>query len=144
MTEDQRLCIVRRFIEEGWNSGSGTPVGDIVADGYESYDSAFFVFHGDSRAPHRMRGAEAVTSHIAQYHEIYENLRFTIERMTVDGDTVTTVWAPTGTTRKETFTDRAGRERPYELKDVGVSRTAVVDGKVTRHDLFWARDPLSP
>ena len=116
MTEDQRQCIVRRFIEEGWNGGSGTPVGDIVADAYESNDGGFFVFSGDSRGPHRRRGADAVT----------------------------TVWAPTGTTRDQTFTDRGGHERPFELKDVGVSRTVVVDGKVTRHDLFWARDPLFP
>jgi ketosteroid isomerase-like protein len=135
---------VRRFIEEGWNSGSGAPVADIVADGYETNDGVLLVFGSDSRVPHRTHGARALTTHIAQYHEIYDNLRFTIERMIVDGDTVITVWSPRGTTKRETFTNRSGREEPFELKDVGVSHTVVVDGKVTRHDLFWARYPLSP
>jgi hypothetical protein len=141
---DKRLDIVRRFIEAGWNAGSGEPVGDIVADDYESNDGGFFV---PTRGPggfRRLTGAEAVSRHIGMYQAIYDGLTFTVERMTVDDDTVTTVWTPAGTTREGTFTDRSGRERPFELRGEGVSRTAVVDGKVTRHDMFWARDPVSP
>jgi hypothetical protein len=54
------------------------------------------------------------------------------------------VWNPSGTTKDRTFTDRAGRQRPYELTGQGVSLTEVIDRKVTRHDMFWPRRSLFP
>jgi len=145
MSEDSRQAVVRRFFEAGWNAGSGTPVSDIVHEDYASNDGGFFRSGSDVPGGlQRLSGANALTHHIERYREIYDDLHFTIDRMTVDADTVTTVWSPSGTTRHERFTDRGGHERPFQLRGQGVSRTDVVDGKVTRHDLFWARDPLFP
>ena len=92
----------------------------------------------------RLSGLAAFAAHIGQYQEIYDGLHFAVEEMVVDGDTVITTWEPTGTTRNATFTDRGGQQRPFQLSGHGVSVTHVVDGKVTRHDMFWRRRPLFP
>jgi hypothetical protein len=145
MCEDNPEAVVRRFLEVGWNSGDAASVGDIVADVYESNDGQFYRTGSDVPSGlERQHGAAALALHIGQYSALYDCLHFAIERMSVDADTVTTVVSPTGKSRDLTFTDRAGRERHFELKGEAVTRTTVVDGKVTRHDLFWARDPLFP
>jgi ketosteroid isomerase-like protein len=145
MSEDALKTVVRRFFEAGWNACDAKAVSDIVHDDYESNDGHFFRTTPDVPGGlERLAGTRALAGHIGQYKELYDGLRFTIERMTVDGDTVTTVWSPAGTTRDRTFTTRSGRESPYSLRGNGVSRTQVLDGKVVRHDLYWARDPLFP
>jgi ketosteroid isomerase-like protein len=145
MTENSRQAIVRRFFEAGWNAGDAAAVSDIVHADYASNDGAFFRTGSDVPGGlERLSGVDALADHIGQYQQKYDGLRFTVDRMVVDADTVLTVWSPTGTTRDQTFTDRGGRERPYELRGRGVSLTEVVDGKVTRHDMFWTRDPLFP
>jgi SnoaL-like domain len=139
MTDDSRQAVVRRFFEAGWNCGSATAISDMVHEDYTSNDGPFF-----RNGLRRLSGADAVDGHIRQYHDVYNDLRFKIEKMVLDGDTVVTVWSPTGTTRNRTFTTRSGEERPFELKCQGVSLTDVVGGKVTRHDMFWPVRPLFP
>jgi SnoaL-like domain len=141
MIDDSKQAIVRRLFEEGWNSGNAA----LVSTDYTSNDGGFFRSGpGVPGGLERLTGADAFADHMKQYLEIYNDLRFTIDEMIVDGATVITVWTPSGTTKDRTFTNRAGRQEPYELRGQGVSRTGVVDQKVTRHDMFWPRSPLFP
>jgi ketosteroid isomerase-like protein len=145
MTSNARQEIVRRLFEEGWNSPDTALVKDLIGTDYESNDGGFFRTGSDVPGGlERLTGAEAFADHVRQYRELYDNLRFAINTMIVEGDTVITVWTPSGTTRDRTFTNRAGRQQPYELGGQGISRTDVVDYKVTRHDMFWPRRALSP
>jgi hypothetical protein len=145
MTGDAKQAIVRRLFEEGWNSGNAALVSDIIDADYTSNDGGFF--RSGSDVPdglERLTGADAFADHMRQYREIYNDLRFTIDQMVVAGQTIFTVWTPSGTTKDQTFTNRAGRMQPYELRGQGMSLTDVVDQKVTRHDMFWPRNPLFP
>ena len=145
MADDSRQAIVRRFFEAGWNSEDLAAISDIVHEAYDSNDGGFF--RSGSGVPgglERLTGVDAFADHVRQYREMYNDLRFSIDRMVVDGDTVIAVWSPSGTTKERTFTDRGGHERPFELAGQGMSLTDVVDGKVMRHDMFWPRDPLFP
>ena len=145
MANDAQQVIVRRLFEEGWNSGNAALVSDIIGADYTSNDGGFFRSGSDVPGGlERLTGADAFADHMKQYREIYDDLSFTIDKMVVDGETVTTVWTPSGTTKDQTFTNRAGRQQPYELRGQGVSLTDVVDQKVTRHDMFWPRNPLVP
>jgi SnoaL-like domain len=145
MTGNSRHAIVRRLFDEGWNAEDPASVGDIVDDDYTSNDGGFFRTGSDVPGGlERLVGAQAFADHVRRYREMYNDLRFTIDKMVDDGNTVITVWSPSGTTKDRTFTDRTGRERPYELAGQGVSLTDVIEHKVTRHDMFWPRDPLFP
>ncbi len=138
MTYDTRQAIVRRFFEEGWNSGNPALVSDIIHEDYDSNDGGFFRTGSDVPGGlERLAGADAFADHVRKYGEIYNDLRFTIDKMVVDGETVITIWTPSGTTKHQTVIDRAGRPHPLELSAQGVSLTDVVEGKVTRHDMFW-------
>jgi SnoaL-like domain len=143
--DDARYDIVRRLFDEGWNSPDTALVSDLIGTDYDSNDGGFFRSGSDVPGGlQRLTGIDAFADHVRQYREMYDNLRFTINKMTLDGDTVMTVWTPSGTTRDRTFTNRTGHQQPYELAGHGVSLTDVVDDKVTRHDMFWPRDPLFP
>jgi ketosteroid isomerase-like protein len=145
MTSSSAQTVVRRLFDDGWNSGNAEAVSDIIGDDYDSNDGGFFESGSDVPGGlRRLSGLAAFAAHIRQYQEIYDGLRFAVEKTVVDGDTVITTWEPTGTTKNETFTDRSGEQRPYRLSGQGISVTLVVDGKVTRHDMFWRRRPLSP
>lgn len=145
MTYDAKQAIVRRLFEEGWNSGNAALVTDIIGADYTSNDGGFFRSGSDVPGGlERLTGADAFAEHVKQYTEIYNDLRFVIDQMVVTGETVMTVWTPSGTTKDQTFTNRAGRPQPYELRGQGVSLTDVADQQVTRHDMFWPRDPLFP
>ena len=145
MIDDSRQAIVRRFFEAGWNSEDQASISDIVHEAYESNDGGFF--RSASNVPgglERLTGVDAFADHVKQYREMYDDLRFSIDRIVVDGDTVIAVWSPSGTTKERTFTDRGGNERPFELAGQGVSLTSVVDGKVMQHDMFWPRNAVFP
>ncbi len=138
MTDDTRRVIVRRLFEEGWNSGNPALVSDIIHEDYDSNDGGFFRTGSDVPGGlERLTGADAFADHVRKYGEIYNDLRFTIDKMVLDGETVITIWTPSGTTKHQTVIDRAGRPHPLELSAQGVSLTDVVEGKVTRHDMFW-------
>ena len=138
MTDDARQAIVRRLFEEGWNSGNPASVSDIIDKNYESNDGGFFRTGSDVPGGlERLTGTDAFADHVQRYREIYDDRHFTIDTMVLDGDTVITIWTASGTDKNHTFVDRGGRERHYELADQGVSLTGVVEGKVTRHDMFW-------
>lgn len=145
MTDDSTQEIIRRLFNDGWNSGNPDAVSAIIGDDYASNDGDFFESGSDVPGGlRRLSGLAAFAAHIGQYQEIYDGLRFDVAEMVVDEDTVITTWEPTGTTRNETFTDRSGQQRPFQLSGQGISVTLVVNGKVTRHDMFWRRRPLFP
>jgi hypothetical protein len=150
MTDDARQAIVRRFFEEGWNSGNPALVSDIIDEHYASNDgdepnNGFFGQAGPSGdlGP-VLTGADAFAAHVQKYGDMYNDLRFTIDKMVVDSETVITIWTPSGTTKNRFFADRLGQQRPYELRYQGTSLTDVVQGKVTRHDMFWPLNLLFP
>jgi hypothetical protein len=85
----------------------------------------------------RLTGADAFADRVRRYRQIYDDLRLAIDKMVPDGDTVITIWTARGTDKTRTFVDRGGRELHYKLADQGASPTNVIDGKVTRHGMFW-------
>jgi len=144
-TDDAREAVVRRLFEQGWDSPDPASVGDIIDENYDSNDGGFYRTGSDVPGGlERLTGADAFADHVRQYREMYNDLRFTIDKMVADGETIITVWNPSGTSKDQTFTDRGGHLRPYELGGQGMSLTSVVDGKVTRHDMFWPRRPVFP
>ncbi|MGY1684971.1 ester cyclase [Geodermatophilus sp. SYSU D00867] len=135
-TNDVEKAVVRRFFEEGWNSADVAAVSDIIHENYGSKNDDL------RRGLEFLHGVEAFEEHLRQYRVLFDNLRFTVDRMIVEEETVITVWRSSGTARGHTFTARGGEQRPYELSSQGVGLTDVVDGKVKWHDMFWPRNPL--
>ncbi len=135
MTEKEMTAVVRRLFDEVWNQRATDVAEEIVADQYSSVENIIF-----AASP----GPEKVAAEVEFYGSIYADLRFEIQRMLVDGDTVVTTWTATGTALNETFTDRGGNTRNKSLQTEGVSITTVKDGHITSHSFFWPRYPLFP
>jgi SnoaL-like polyketide cyclase len=87
-------------------------------------------------------GPQIVAAEMELYRSLYEGLRFNIERMFTEGNTVVTVWQASGTSKDETFVNRAGKTEPKSLRAEGVSLTEAKDGKIAAHRFLWPRSPL--
>ena len=137
-------ALVRRFFEGGWNSGDANAVADLIADDYESNDGGFFVTGSDVPGGlRRLRGVDAFAEHLSRYAQRYGELRFTLEKIIVDGAQVVVIWSPSGVVLGRTFTNRGGQESHFELGGHGVSVIDIVDGRVARNDMFWPIGPNS-
>jgi hypothetical protein len=127
--------LVRRFFEEVWNQNNVEAAKEIVHDNYSSIENLVF-----ASTP----GPQIVAAEMEFYRSLYEGLSFKIERMFTEGNTVVTVWQASGTSKDETFVNRAGKTEPKSLRAEGVSLTEAKDGKIATHRFLWPRNPLFP
>jgi steroid delta-isomerase-like uncharacterized protein len=88
MSEENKAA-VRRFFEEGFNTGDGAVFDECVADGWVDHDpqNPF----PDATGP---AGARKAMEH---YRAAFPDLRFTIEEQIADGDMVCTRFTGSGT-----------------------------------------------
>lgn len=135
MSAQNHEDLVRRFFEVVWNQNNVEAAKEIVHDKYSSIENLVF----DSTP-----GPQIVAAEMELYRSLYEELTFKIERMFTEGNTVVTVWEASGTSKQETFFDRAGNTRPKSLVAEGVSLTEAKDGKIAAHKFLWPRNPLFP
>jgi SnoaL-like polyketide cyclase len=131
----ETTALVRRLFEEVWNENNDDAANEIIDEHYSSIENLAF-----SSTP----GPEIVAAEIEFYHSIYDGLQFTVQRTIGQGDTVVTIWQATGTSKDETFVNRAGKTKHKALQAEGVSLTQVKEGRITSHAFFWPRYPLFP
>ena len=128
-------AVVRRFFDEVWNRNDATAAKDIVHQNYESIENLVF-----SSTP----GPDIVAAELELYASLYDQLKFQIDRIFTDGDTIVTIWKASGDSKTERFFNRKGESVPKSLEAVGVSLSEVKEGKVSAHRFLWPRSPLFP
>jgi steroid delta-isomerase-like uncharacterized protein len=77
MSAEQNKAIVRRWVEGGWNGGNLDLVDEFYADDYILHDPAMPV-----------HGREGFKQYVTMYRSVFPDLRFALEDVIAEGDTV--------------------------------------------------------
>jgi steroid delta-isomerase-like uncharacterized protein len=89
MSEENK-SIIRRFVEEVWNRGNLSLADQLLSTNYS---------HHDNTTPDFGIGPENEKKRVNLYRTAFPDLRFTIEDMIAEGETVTCRWNCHGTHR---------------------------------------------
>jgi len=120
MTPEERKEFVRRAYEEVFNTGNVA-----AADEYFGPD---FVNHAGP--PDWPRGPEGIGRTVTMLRTAFPDLRFTIEQVIVEGETIAARWTARGThqgTLQGPMENIAATGRPVAFQGITMGR--VVDGK---------------
>lgn len=90
MSTAENQAAVRRWVEEGWNQGHLALVDELYAPDYALHDPSL---------PQTLRGIEPFKQFVQGYRGAIPDIRFTIEQMLAEGDTVVWRWTARGTHR---------------------------------------------
>ncbi|MDQ1522501.1 MAG: hypothetical protein QOG71_1926 [Pyrinomonadaceae bacterium] len=135
MSAQQSKALVRRLFEEVWSQDKTGAAKEIIHDDYKSSENITF----DS-----VRGLKLLAAEMKFYRDLYSDMKFKIERMFTQGETVVTVWEASGVANHEVFTSRSGKVVNKSLRAKGISLSRVADGKIIENTFYWPRDPLFP
>jgi steroid delta-isomerase-like uncharacterized protein len=89
MSADDNRNLVRRLLEEVWNSGNLGLVEEILATD--------FLRHGPPSLEGVARGPEGFKQLVTMYRAAFPNLRISVEDQVAEGDKVVTRWTAHGT-----------------------------------------------
>src|SRR4051794_15819228 len=134
MSAQANCFLVRRLIEEVWNENNIEVAKDIIHADYRSNEG--ITFESES-------GINRLTKEMEFYRKTYPGLKFAIDFLKADGDTVTSGWRATGSSR-ETFTNRKGDEELLRLDSRGMGLSRILEGKIVENTFYWSRQPLHP
>ena len=114
------IAIVRRYIEDVWNKGELTLIGELVSD----------KFVGQQPLLGEVRGMDAVKQQVQTFRAAFPDLRMTIEDIGMVGDEVFTRWTGRGT-HKGSFMGISPSNNRGEVR--GISIDKLVNGKIVEH-----------
>jgi len=84
---EQNKTNVRRLFEEVWNKGHMQVTDELIAPTYT---------HHDSSTPDVGRGPEAEKKRVTLYRNAFPDIRFTVEDIIAEGETVVARWSCRG------------------------------------------------
>jgi steroid delta-isomerase-like uncharacterized protein len=114
------VALVRRYIEEIWNKGNLSVLGELVSDRYVATEPIV----GE------LRGLDALRQHIQSFRTAFPDLRVTIEEVGLSGDRVFTRWTARGTHRGM-FLGVPPTQNTGEI--TGITIDHVASGKIVGH-----------
>jgi steroid delta-isomerase-like uncharacterized protein len=122
---DQNKAKVRRLFEELWNKGNLPVAEELIAPTYT---------HHDSSTPDLGRGPESEKKRATLYRTAFPDIRFTIEDLTAEGETVVARWSCHGT-HKGDLSGIAPTGKHFNIAGVSIARFA--SGKMTEGFVNW-------
>ena len=124
MSENNK-AVVRRLLDELWSKGNLS-----VAD--ECYAAAYM--HHDPSTPDFGPGPEGEKKRATLYRTAFPDLRFKIEDLIAEGETVAVRWSSSGTNK-----GNLGRIAPTgkQVNITGVSVVRFADGKIVEGWINW-------
>ena len=126
---EQNKTNVRRLFEEVWNKGHVSVADELFAPSYN---------HHDSSTPDVGRGPESERKRVTVYRHAFPDIRFTIEDLLAEGETVVARWSCRGTHKGElNGLDPTGKQ----FNMTGVSIARFTNGKMFEGYVHW--DALS-
>jgi steroid delta-isomerase-like uncharacterized protein len=111
MSEENK-ALVRRFIEEVWNSGNLDVINELIAENHVDHDPA------QAGAP---GGPQGVRSFVEMYRSAYPDTHLAIGEMIAEGDLVAITWTATGTHQGDLM-GIAPTGRSVTVSGIGVNR----------------------
>jgi steroid delta-isomerase-like uncharacterized protein len=120
MSPEENKAVVRRFVEEVFNQGNLAAVDRFLAAEYRDANAL----------PGQEPGREGAKRAFSLYQEVFPDLRYTIEEMIAEGDTVVTRVTFRGTHRGA-FLGIPPTNRQVSVPAVHVTR--LVEGTIREH-----------
>ena len=120
MGKADNKTIIRRYIQEIFNTGEISNIREFVSEGYEEvYEGARY-----------MIGVEGAINHVLGVRRVFPDLVLTIENQISEGDWIATTLSATGTFTKEWFGMKP-TGKPITFTAVDVDR--IRNGKIIEH-----------
>jgi steroid delta-isomerase-like uncharacterized protein len=126
---EQNKTNVRRLFEEVWNKGQVAVADELIAPSYT---------HHDSSTPDVGRGPESEKKRVTLYRNAFPDIRFTIEDLLAEGETVVARWSCRGTHKGE-LNGIAPTGKQFNITGVSIAR--FTNGKMFEGYVNW--DALS-
>ena len=117
MSEENK-AVVRRFIEEVWNSGNLDVIDELIAENHVDHDPAQAGGPG---------GRQGVRAFVEMYRSAYPDTRIELGELIAEGDFVAGPWTATGTHQGELM-GIAPTGRSIKITGMGMDR--VRDGRI--------------
>jgi steroid delta-isomerase-like uncharacterized protein len=122
---EQNKTNFRRLFEEVWNQGHVPVADELFAPTYT---------HHDSSTPDVGRGPESEKKRVALYRNAFPDIRFTIEDIFAEGETVVARWSCHGT-HKGDLNGIAPTGKQFNITGVSIAR--FTNGKMFEGFVNW-------
>jgi steroid delta-isomerase-like uncharacterized protein len=122
---EQNKASVRRLFEEVWNKGNVAVADELFAPIYTHHDTA---------TPDVGRGPEGEKKRVTLYRTAFPDIRFTIEDMLAEGETVVARWSCRGTHKGE-LSGIAPTGKQFNIAGVSIAR--FTNGKMFEGYVNW-------
>jgi steroid delta-isomerase-like uncharacterized protein len=122
---EQNKTNVRRLFEEVWNKGNVAVTDELIAPTYT---------HHDSSTPDVGRGPESEKKRVTLYRNAFPDIRFTVEDITAEGETVVARWSCRGTHKGE-LNGIAPTGKQFNITGVSIAR--FTNGKMSEGYVNW-------
>jgi len=122
---EQNKTNVRRLFEEVWNKGYVPVADELFAPTYA---------HHDSSTPDVGRGPESEKKRVTLYRTAFPDVRFTIEDMLAEGETVVARWSCRGTHKGE-LNGIAPTGKQFNINGISIAR--FTNGKMFEGFVNW-------
>jgi len=122
---EQNKTNVRRLFEEVWNKGYVPVADELFAPTYA---------HHDSSTPDVGRGPESEKKRVTLYRNAFPDIRFTIEDMLAEGETVVARWSCRGTHKGE-LNGIAPTGKQFNINGISIAR--FTNGKMFEGFVNW-------
>jgi steroid delta-isomerase-like uncharacterized protein len=122
---EQNKTNVRRLFEEVWNKGHVSVADELFAPTYT---------HHDSSTPDVGQGPESEKKRVTLYRNAFPDIRFTIEDLIAEGETVVARWSCRGT-HKGDLNGIAPTGKQFNIPGVSIAR--FTNGKMFEGFVNW-------
>jgi ketosteroid isomerase-like protein len=122
---EQNKTNVRRLFEEVWNKGHVAVTDELVAPTYTPHDSS---------SPDLGRGPESEKKRVTLYRNAFPDIRFTVEDLLAEGETVVARWSCRGTHKGELY-GIAPTNKQFNITGVSIAR--FTNGKMFEGFVNW-------
>src|SRR6476620_7130327 len=122
---DTNKTVVRRLFDEVWNKGHQQIADELFAQNYN---------HHDSSTPDLGRGPESEKKRATLYRNAFPDIRFTVEDLVAEGESVTARWSCHGT-HKGDLNGIAPTGKQFTISGISVSRLS--NGKMVEGWVNW-------
>ena len=117
--------VVRRLFEEVWNQGHVQVTDELIAPTYT---------HHDSSSPDLGRGPESEKKRVTLYRNAFPDIRFTVEDLLAESETVVARWSCRGTHKGE-LNGIAPTNKQFNITGVSIAR--FTNGKMFEGYVNW-------
>ena len=122
---DLNKNVVRRLFDEVWNKGHQQVADELLAPSY---------IHHDASTPDAGRGPEGEKKRATLYRSAFPDIRFTVEDLIAEGESVTARWSCHGTHKGE-LNGIAPTGRQFTISGISVVR--FTNGKMIEGYVNW-------